>query len=159
MSQSCYLKSWLDLVTFGGGGLGGGNLKSWKTLRLEGSGWNLLGKISTSSRYVSDVTRTDLLCLGEWGGRVNSEKLEKWGIFNSRKGDQILMKFYIQKDHVLQSSYLKSRPDPVTLGGIWGGNRKSWKTWKSRYLYLTNGWSDLSETWYIERSYVSMLNF
>ena len=26
-----------------------------------------------------------------------------------------------------QSSYFQSRPDPVTLGGIGGGNLKSWK--------------------------------
>ena len=37
MSQSCYFKSRPDLVTWGGG-LGGGNLESWKTLRVEGSG-------------------------------------------------------------------------------------------------------------------------
>ena len=27
-----------------------------------------------------------------------------------------------------QSSYFKSRPDLLTLGGARGGNRKSWKT-------------------------------
>ena len=27
-----------------------------------------------------------------------------------------------------QSSYFKSRPDLLTLGGVGGGNRKSWKT-------------------------------
>ena len=27
-----------------------------------------------------------------------------------------------------QISYFKSRPDPVTLGGVGGGNLKSWKT-------------------------------
>ena len=36
-----------------------------------------MGKIITSSRYVIDITGTDLITLGEWGGRVNSEKLEK----------------------------------------------------------------------------------
>ena len=30
-----------------------GNWKSWKTLRVERSGWNLMGRISTSSRYVN----------------------------------------------------------------------------------------------------------
>ena len=48
------------------------------------------------------------------------------------------MKLDIYKNVVLQSSYSKSRPDLVTLGGVGGGNRKSWKTWKLRYLYLTN---------------------
>ena len=38
VSQSSYFKSRPDLVTLGGGELGGGNLKSWKTLRVEGSG-------------------------------------------------------------------------------------------------------------------------
>ena len=36
VSQSSYFKSRLDPVTFGGAGWG--NLKSWKTLRAEGSG-------------------------------------------------------------------------------------------------------------------------
>ena len=33
-----------------------------------------MGKISRSPRYVIDITRTDLLCLEELGGGVNSEK-------------------------------------------------------------------------------------
>ena len=37
VSQSSYFKSRPDLMTLGGVG-GGGNLKSWKTLRVEGSG-------------------------------------------------------------------------------------------------------------------------
>ena len=36
MSQSFYFKSRLVLVTLGG--VGGGNRKSWKTLRVERSG-------------------------------------------------------------------------------------------------------------------------
>ena len=36
VSQSCYFKSRPDLVTLGE--FGGGNLKSWKTLRVEGLG-------------------------------------------------------------------------------------------------------------------------
>ena len=36
--HSCYFKSRPGLVTLGGWGLGGENLKSWKTLRVEGSG-------------------------------------------------------------------------------------------------------------------------
>ena len=35
LSHSSYFESRLDLVTLGGVG---GNLKSWKTLRVEGSG-------------------------------------------------------------------------------------------------------------------------
>ena len=39
MSQNSDFESRPDLVTLGGGGeLGGGNPKSWKTLRVEGSG-------------------------------------------------------------------------------------------------------------------------
>ena len=37
------------------------------------------------------------------------------------------MKFDVWKDIVSQSSYFKSRPDLVTLGGV-GGDLKSWKT-------------------------------
>jgi len=48
---------------------------------VEGSGWNLAGKIKTSLRYVIRITGTDLLSLGEFGGRVNSEKIEKNEVF------------------------------------------------------------------------------
>ena len=37
------------------------------------------------------------------------------------------MKFEVRKNIVSQSPYFKSRPDPVTLGGV-GGDLKSWKT-------------------------------
>ena len=59
-----------------------------------------------------DITGTDPLSLEELGG-VNSEKLEKWGIFNLQRNDWILMKFYFWKDIMSQSSYFKSWPDPV----------------------------------------------
>ena len=36
VSQSSYFKSGLGVMTLGG--VGGGNLKSWKTLRVAGSG-------------------------------------------------------------------------------------------------------------------------
>ena len=42
VSQSSYFRSWPDPVTLGE--LESGNLKSWKTLRVEWSGWNLMGK-------------------------------------------------------------------------------------------------------------------
>ena len=40
-----------------------------------------MGEISTSPRYVIDITRTDPLFLGEWEGRVNSKKLERMRYF------------------------------------------------------------------------------
>jgi len=40
-----------------------------------------VGIISTSLRYVIDITGTDLLSLGDLGERVNSEKLEKMKYF------------------------------------------------------------------------------
>ena len=43
----------------------------------------------------------------------------------------------------------------MTLGGIRGGNRKTLKIGKLRYLYLPNGWLDLDEKWYVERYCVS----
>ena len=46
-------------------------------------------------------------------------------IFNLRRSDRILMKFEVWKDIVSQSSYFRSRPDPVTFGG---GDLKSCKT-------------------------------
>ena len=36
--------------------------------RVERSGWNLMGRTSTSSWYVIDITRPDPLSLGELGG-------------------------------------------------------------------------------------------
>ena len=64
LSQSSYFKSRLDPVTLGE--LGG--LKFWKTLRLEGLGRNLVGKISRSPIYMIDIIRTDPLYLEELGG-------------------------------------------------------------------------------------------
>ena len=40
-----------------------------------------MGKTSRSPIYVTDIIGTDLLCLGELGGGVNSEKLEKMRYF------------------------------------------------------------------------------
>ena len=62
--SSCFI-SRPDPVTLWGVG---GDLKSWKTLRVEGSGLNLVGKIIKSPRYVIDITGTDPLSLGELGG-------------------------------------------------------------------------------------------
>ena len=122
MPQSSYFKSRLDLVTLGG--VEWGNLKSWKTLRVVKSEWNLVVKIIVSPRYV-----TGSALFGGFGRRrVNSEKLKKWGIFYLWRSDQILLKFDVWKDNVFQSSYFKSRPDPVTSGGVGGGKLKSWKT-------------------------------
>ena len=39
------------------------------------------GKISTSPRYIIDITGTDPLSLGDLGGRVNPKKLEKMRYF------------------------------------------------------------------------------
>ena len=47
----------------------------------------------------------------------------------------------------------------MTLGGVWGGNRNSCKTWKLGYFYLRNRWSDLNEIWYLEGIHVSGLLF
>ena len=63
--------------------------------------------------YEIEITGTDPLSSGEWGGeRINSEKLLK-GIFNLRRSDRMLLKFDVWKDIMSQSSYFKSRPDPV----------------------------------------------
>ena len=67
MSQSSYFKSRPDLVEFEG--VGGGNQKSWKTLRVERSGCNLVGRIRKCRRYVIYVTGLDPLSL-EIQGRV-----------------------------------------------------------------------------------------
>ena len=44
-------------------------------------------------------------------------------------GDGILMKFDVWNDIVSQSSYFKSQPDLMTMGGVRGGGEpKTWKT-------------------------------
>ena len=60
VSQSCYLKSRPDLVILGGGGMG--KPKILETLRVEDR-MKLDGKISTSPRYMIDITGTDPLSL------------------------------------------------------------------------------------------------
>ena len=74
MSQSSYFKSRPDLLTLGG--VAGGNLKSWKTFRVEGSVGNMVEKMITSLRCVIVVTGTDLLSL-EWGGGLMLKNLKK----------------------------------------------------------------------------------
>ena len=59
--QSSYFKFRLDPMTLRG--VGGGDLQSWKMLRVEGLGWNLVGKIITNPRCVIDITGTDPLSL------------------------------------------------------------------------------------------------
>ena len=49
---------------------------------------------------------------------TNSEKIKKLSIFNLRTGDGIVMKFYVWKGIVSQSSYFKSRPDPLKVVGV-----------------------------------------
>ena len=56
----------------------------------------------------------------------NSERNRKNEVFLT--GDGILMKFYVWKDIVSQSTYFKSRPDLLKLGGGGWGGLKSWKT-------------------------------
>ena len=51
------------------------------------------------------------------------------------------MIFDIWKDIVSQSSYFKSRPDPVTLGGAGGETYNLGKRFK---------WNDQDETWWEE---------
>ena len=55
-------------MKLGGGGVWRGKPTTWKTLRVEGSGCNLMGKISTSPRYMIDITEMDPLSVGYLGG-------------------------------------------------------------------------------------------
>ena len=49
------------------------------------------------------------------------------------------MIFDIYKDFVSQSSYFKSHPDPVTLGGVGGGTHESGKTLR----VYRSGWNSV----------------
>ena len=66
-------------------GVEGGKQKSWKPEILEKTksgdiGKSLMGRLSTSSRYVIDIIGTDPFSLGELGV-VNLEKFEKLRYF------------------------------------------------------------------------------
>ena len=65
MSNSLYIKSQPDLLTLEG--VGEGNQKSWKTLRVVKLGRNLVGRISKCRRNVIDLTVLDPISLGELG--------------------------------------------------------------------------------------------
>ena len=55
-----------------------------------------MGRISTSPRYVIDITGLDPLFPGVMGEGGEFDKIRKIkGIFNLRTGDWLLMKFYI----------------------------------------------------------------
>ena len=62
MSQSSYFKSRPDLVTLGG--VGREKPKILENTQSGGIGRKLGGKMSTSSRYMIDITGTDPLSLG-----------------------------------------------------------------------------------------------
>ena len=66
-------------------------------------------------------------------------KHENWGISILQIGGRILMKFDIYKEFMSQSSYFKSRPDLLTLGGVGGGNLGKHFEWRNR-----------DEAWWIE---------
>ena len=123
------------------GGSWRGNRKSWKTLRVERLGWNLVGRISTSPRYMVDITRLDLLSFEELergGGLIQKNEIfliYKWMIGS-------LWNFNILKDFMSERSYFKSWPNLVTLGGVRGGNQKSWKTLRVERL----GWNLVGRT-------------
>ena len=55
--------------------IGSMDIRGWRgeteileMLRVERLGWNLMGKVSTSYRYVIDIIGTDLFTLEELGG-------------------------------------------------------------------------------------------
>ena len=56
------------------------------------------------------------------GARLIRKKIEKNELFLTyQRVIWILMKFDVWNDIVSQSSYFKSRPDLMTLGGVRGG--------------------------------------
>ena len=64
MSQMRHVQYELDLGIWR---VGVGKQKSWKALRVERSGRNVMGRICTSYRYVIDIIGIDPLSLGEPG--------------------------------------------------------------------------------------------
>ena len=85
-----------------------------------------MGRISTSPRYVIDITEQDPFSLRELGpNSVIWKKSEKMRDFNFRTGYWVLMKFEFWKNIMSQSSYFKSRPDLVKEKFGEGRNLKS----------------------------------
>ena len=73
---SCLRALILNPVSGNTGGVGRGKPKILEN-RVKGSGSNLVGKISTSPRYMIDLTGLDLFSLGELGGGHNYKQIEK----------------------------------------------------------------------------------
>ena len=121
------------------GGVGRGNFKSWKTLRVERSGWKLVERINTSPRYVINITGLDPQFFGELGGGGFPVLLDVLGRWN-------LVGVSGTCTNWIDNSRLS---DTTIWGDLEGG-----KPWKLEYVYLTNGRSELKETWYMERSYI-----
>ena len=73
--------------------------------------------------------------MGGVEGRLSRKKLKNWSIFNFWAGDGILMKFDIWNDIVFQSSYFKSWPELMTLGGVGGSVVPSTSFFLLKYKY------------------------
>ena len=60
------------------------------------------------------------------------------------------MKFDIWKGIVSQSFYFKSRPDPLTLGGVGGGDLKSWQTLRVEGIGMKLGGKNKNKCWILD---------
>ena len=69
MPQRSYFKSRPDLLTLAG--VGGGNRKTWITLRVEESGLSLVDRISKCPRYMIDKPNWIFALFRRVGGRCS----------------------------------------------------------------------------------------
>ena len=118
------------------GAIGGswrGNRKSWKKLRVERSGWNLVGRISKLCRYMIDVTGLDPLFFGElvggggvhcFGSLVLLDELGKWK-FVCVSGTCII---WLDKVFFFPNST------------IWGGGAEGREKIRKNEVFLTYEW-------------------
>ena len=68
------------------------------------------------------------------------------------------MKFGGKNKHKSKIGDWHNRTGPALFGGVGGGSKLE-ELEEMRYLYLTNGWPDLNEIWYLEGSCALKLSF
>ena len=114
------------------GGVGRGNRKSLKTLRVESLGLNLVGRIITIPRYVIDITRPNLLYFTD------------------------LLSFICSRYRPAHIDLITA-VSPIRLSGrgLEGGEKFE----NYSYVYLTNVSPDLNETCIQSNIMSQMLNF
>ena len=105
-----------------------GNRISWKTLRVERSRWNLMGRISTSSRCGIDIIGTDPLFQGSW------RDFQCFGEFGA-SGCARMMKIGWRVRDLHKMTWLQSFTRFDHLVGL-----RERRNWKKNEVFLSYEW-------------------